>query len=204
MEEISTNLRDEVELQLAIVQFISQCLKKRNWPLIKKLMPAIQTLFSVFKGVASFYPFEQSLEPQIWSEKSSAKCLSNVLTGFELIYERNRSLFESLAVLESIHEPLTHLMRYAKNLDTMQKAMSIISGLCAARKVQVRRFIDLDILTIIKIQLQNQIIMQRCCDFMESNVILGIFTETCVALSNIACDRTPGVIDQLILSQVYS
>ena len=86
-------------------------------------------------------------------------------------------------------------MRYAKNLDTMQKAMSIISGLCAARKVQVRRFIDLDILTIIKIQLQNQIIMQRCCDFMESNVILGIYTETCVALSNIACDRTPGVID---------
>ena len=98
MEEISSNLKGEVSLQIAIVQFIFQCLKKKNWPLMTKCMPAIRSLFTVFNSVVSLYPFEQSQEPQQWSEKYASRCLFFVLLGFELIYDRNRTLFEMMAI----------------------------------------------------------------------------------------------------------
>ena len=64
-----------------------------------------------------------------------------------------------MAIKESIHEPLIHLARYAKDTKTVFRSMSIISGLCSAKKLQVRRFMDLKVLEVIKQQLLNQLVV---------------------------------------------
>lgn len=206
MEEISDKLPDEFELQVEIIFFIHNCLIKRNWPLMTKLMPGIRTLSKVFIKLSSLFPFEQSLPDHPWREEAATQCLSLILTSFEHVHNHNQDLFEQLALKYAYHSALVDLTNYAKDLKLVGWSLGIISDLCSARKLQVRRFLELDILKTIKSHLLNQAFIQDSSSSLtdkDNKWIEQIHTEACIALSNIACDKTPGITNLLIESNIY-
>ena len=204
MQEISDKLPNETELQIEIIYFIHNCLKKRNWPLMRKVMPGICTLSKTLVRLCDLFPFEQSHPDDPWREDKATHCIIMILSSFESVIQHNHDLFEQLAIKFKYHKALLNLTNYAKDLKLACWSMGIIAALCGAKRQQVKLFLELNVLTTIKSHLLNHAINQESNTKSENkDQIERIHTEACIALSNIACDKSSGVTAQLISSNIF-
>ena len=103
MDEIVEKLPDEVELQEEIIYFIHNCLIKRSWPLISKVMPGIFTLCTVFLKLSDLFPFEQSKPEDVWKEEKVSMCLVLILNSFCSVIGHNQNLFRQMAIRFHFH-----------------------------------------------------------------------------------------------------